>query len=120
MQFRLVAPAGQTPVLAVSGFGAHRALAAEAGLHVLETPGEETKRFTARVRVVEEPAADTPALYAKLLHALGEAPAGRAVIRRYRDGDSPLVRDSASGKRSGQLDRVLKGDFDLIFDPTPA
>jgi hypothetical protein len=35
-------------------------------------------------------------------------------VRRYREQPSPLVRDSARGWRSGRLDRVLDGDFDLI------
>ncbi|NIP45933.1 MAG: hypothetical protein GWN21_06060, partial [Gammaproteobacteria bacterium] len=36
------------------------------------------------------------------------------IVRRYREQPSPLVRDSARGWRSGRLDRVLEGDFDLI------
>jgi len=35
------------------------------------------------------------------------------LIRRYRFGASPLVRDTA-GWRSGRLDTVLGGDFDLV------
>ncbi len=35
-------------------------------------------------------------------------------VRRYRRGPSPLVRDSARSWRTGRLDRVLEGDFDLI------
>jgi ATP-dependent Clp protease ATP-binding subunit ClpC len=34
-------------------------------------------------------------------------------VRRYRPGRSPLVRDTARGYRTGRLDRVLAGDFDL-------
>ena len=41
-----------------------------------------------------------------------EAPV--AVVRRYREKPSPLVRDAIRGWRSGKLDRVLGGDFDLI------
>ena len=37
-----------------------------------------------------------------------------AVVRRYREGPAPLVRDIASGWRSGRLDAVLGGDFDLM------
>ncbi len=36
------------------------------------------------------------------------------ITRRYREVPSPLVRDSSRGWRSGRLDRVLDGDFDLI------
>jgi ATP-dependent Clp protease ATP-binding subunit ClpC len=36
------------------------------------------------------------------------------VVRRYREGPSPLVRDSARSWRTGKLERVLDGDFDII------
>ena len=39
------------------------------------------------------------------------------VVRRYRHEPSPLVRD-ASGMRTGRIDRVLAGDFDLLADAT--
>ena len=40
-------------------------------------------------------------------------PSPNAVVRRYRTGPSPLVRDSARGYRTGNLDGVLAGEFDL-------
>ena len=127
MQFRLVErPGGGAPLLAVSGFGAWRTLQAEAGLHVLETGAlEDKRRITARVRVAEEPEGQgAPAGYEALLKALEGAPARRQIVRRYRDGASPLIRDSASGRRSGHWDAVMDGDFDLVFatetDPEPA
>ena len=40
-----------------------------------------------------------------------EAPS--VIVRRYRPGKAPLVRDSVRGYRTGRLDRVLAGDFDL-------
>jgi hypothetical protein len=36
------------------------------------------------------------------------------VVRRYRDGAAPLVRDAHGGWRTGRFDLVLGGDFDLI------
>ena len=36
------------------------------------------------------------------------------LVRRYRDGASPLVRDMVAGWRTGRFDAVLQGDFDLI------
>jgi ATP-dependent Clp protease ATP-binding subunit ClpC len=36
------------------------------------------------------------------------------VVRRYRRKPSPLVRDSVRAWRTGRLDRVLAGDFDLL------
>jgi ATP-dependent Clp protease ATP-binding subunit ClpC len=35
-------------------------------------------------------------------------------VRRYRERPSPLVRDSRLGWRSGRLDFVLDGNFDLL------
>jgi ATP-dependent Clp protease ATP-binding subunit ClpC len=108
----------ETAVLLVSGFGAHRALRNETGLHVLEVPddGKAVERVTARVRIVPAPLGDLPPakLRAALAAAFSQAETSNALIRRYRDGASPLVRDMIGGWRSGRLDAVLRGDFDLI------
>jgi hypothetical protein len=42
------------------------------------------------------------------------APSSDSVVRRYREDPAPLVRDSVRGYRTGRLDRVLAGDFDLF------
>jgi ATP-dependent Clp protease ATP-binding subunit ClpC len=121
MQFeRLDGGEGSAPLLSVSGFGAHRTLAREAGLHVLELPpGEGRRREVARVRVVaglDEAVAE--AGRRKVLAArLAAAPELKTVVRRYRERPSPLVRDTATGRRSGNLDQILAGDFDLVFAP---
>jgi ATP-dependent Clp protease ATP-binding subunit ClpC len=36
------------------------------------------------------------------------------VVRRYRGEPSPLVRSGDGSWRTGKLDAVLRGDFDLI------
>jgi ATP-dependent Clp protease ATP-binding subunit ClpC len=41
-------------------------------------------------------------------------PATAIVVRRYRIGPSPLVRDSVRNWRTGRLDRVLAGEFDVM------
>jgi ATP-dependent Clp protease ATP-binding subunit ClpC len=111
-------PKGVGPtVLQVSGFGAFRTLEGEAGLHVLEeTDLEGGRRTVARVRAVagplEEPRpADAYREFTRLLSAAADS---SAVVRRYRDGPAPLVRDVKGGWRSGRLEAVLKGDFDLM------
>jgi ATP-dependent Clp protease ATP-binding subunit ClpC len=108
----------ETPVLLAGGFGAHRALRNETGLHVLEVPddGKTVERVTARVRIVPVPLGDLPParLRAALAAAFSQAGASNTLIRRYRNGASPLVRDMAAGWRSGRLDAVLRGNFDLI------
>ncbi|MBE2317354.1 ATP-dependent Clp protease ATP-binding subunit [Solirubrobacter sp. CPCC 204708] len=83
----------------VSGFGALRVLAPEDGMHVLEVPdgkgGYERRRV--RVRVV------------------GAPEEGRStIVRRYRERPTPLVRDAIRGWRTGRLDAVLAGGFDLV------
>ena len=54
---------------------------------------------------------DLAAVAGELLTAAG---VGDRVVRRYRERDAPLVRDAGRGYRTGRLDRVLAGDFDLF------
>jgi ATP-dependent Clp protease ATP-binding subunit ClpC len=110
-------------VLAVSGLGAGAILAAEAGVHVLEVvgDGEQHERTAERVAAAIEVAAwrpeagfqDTP-LAAHAEKALANAPVPTQVVRRYRSDPSPLVRDAVRRYRTGRLDRVLAGDFDVF------
>ena len=108
---------GKGPILHVTGFGAQRVLEAEAGLHVLEDPAERNaRRLVARVVVASGPERE-PAKGKELEVAaslLAAAPGGSNIVRRYRAGASPVVRDTASGWRTGKLDAVLGGDFDLM------
>lgn len=104
----------------VSGYGAFSLLLPEAGFHILETPRKEGNfhRYKARVRVSalpEEPI-EAPDKLAKLakesFDRLGDL--RLLVVRRYREQPSPLVRDSIRNWRTGKIERVLGGDFDLI------
>jgi ATP-dependent Clp protease ATP-binding subunit ClpC len=110
-------------LIAVSGYGAYTILLPESGTHVFETAQEEKpfNRTRASVRVVGQP--DEPAgrganaLRQQAERSLDEESSSSnaaAVVRRYREEPSPLVRDSARGWRTGRLERVLEGDFDLI------
>ena len=110
-------------VLAVSGFGAYAILRPEAGLHVLERPQADDHpafvRARARVAVApqpEEPPAGGPdAWRGQALTALEkEGDGGGVVVRRYREAPSPLVRDGVRGWRTGRIDRVFDGHFDVI------
>ncbi|HYE14879.1 MAG TPA: PCRF domain-containing protein, partial [Pyrinomonadaceae bacterium] len=112
-------------LMAVSGYAAFTILRPESGFHVFETPQDEKGFSRARVlvRVVgqpEEPAGHGEgALRRQAERALAEDDAcaqqqQHAVVRRYREEPSPLVRDSARGWRTGKIERVLEGDFDLI------
>ena len=103
-----------TAALVIAGFGAASVLSRENGLHVLEN--DDARRCVARVRVAAlwtaESAADIPA--AALAKALATAPTASAIVRRYRFEPSPLVRDAERGWRTGRLDDVTAGDFDLF------
>jgi ATP-dependent Clp protease ATP-binding subunit ClpC len=119
MQLQEFAPQkGKAPtVLQVTGFGAHRTLTAEAGLHILEEiDGKEGQRTVARVRAAAGPLAEPrPSnAYREFAAMLREGGDPSAIVRRYREGPAPLVRDVKTGWRSGRLDAVLGGDFDLI------
>jgi len=106
------------PLLLISGFGAHRLLKREAGLHVLELTDDDRgpARATARVRVAAAPLGEPPPekLRRALKEAFDRAGVPTNVVRRYRGDPSPLVRDMTAGWRSGRFDAVLRGDFDLI------
>ena len=82
----------------VTGFAALRVLRPEAGLHVFETPDGRGGYSRRRVRVTVTP---------------GETPSD-TIVRRYRERPTPLVRDSVRGWRTGRLDFVLAGGFDLV------
>ncbi len=106
------------PLLTVSGFGACRTLTREAGLHVLDgiESSETTSRMTARVLTV--PVAATEASQAQLRKRLDETFAKlerpKTIVRRYRRSPSPLVRNADGSWRSGRVDEVLGGDFDIL------
>jgi len=130
MQIQLLEETGGDAVspyrllLAISGFAAFSILEPENGLHILEIPEEEGKSFKrckVQVRVVPQP--DEPAgpgLEAFRLQAMRTLDShglkSVTIVRRYRESPSPLVRDSVRGWRTGKLDRVLDGDFDLIVE----
>ncbi|MDJ0866084.1 MAG: AAA family ATPase [Myxococcota bacterium] len=111
-------------VLSVSGFGAYSILAPEDGLHVLEVPADAGRGFDrhrASVHVVAHAGdpgdGSAGALRGPARAALGSLGSGELrIVRRYRSEPSPLVRDGVRGWRTGRLDRVLGGDFDLMAE----
>jgi ATP-dependent Clp protease ATP-binding subunit ClpC len=108
---------GSGYLLAVSGIGAYSILATESGLHVFESPHDERSfdRAAVQVTVAPRPAAAPDVEPLELARqALAGLNVPATVVRRYRERPSPLVRDSVRGLRTGRLDRVLAGDFDVM------
>jgi ATP-dependent Clp protease ATP-binding subunit ClpC len=109
-------------LLSISGFAAYAILEPESGLHLMEMRQDEKSfyRLKVQVRVLAQP--DEPPQHGQTVlmqarRALAQSgdEAEPAVVRRYREEPSPLVRDSVRNWRTGKLERVLGGDFDLIF-----
>lgn len=106
-------------ILEVSGFGAYTLLENEKGRHVLEDLKDHktTVQCTLLVNVVPQQdmdGADRYDLLSQAKEAFNTVEARQEIIRRYRFEPSPLVRDNVKQWRTGHLDRVLEGDFDLI------
>jgi ATP-dependent Clp protease ATP-binding subunit ClpC len=104
--------------LEIDGLGCGEILGRESGLHVLEhvdehrDGGKAVDREQVRVLVVPGPSsADGSAAIAPAAATEVEP---TTIVRRYRPGRASLVRDSVRGYRTGRLDRVLAGDFDLF------
>jgi ATP-dependent Clp protease ATP-binding subunit ClpC len=121
MEVLLETPERYRLIAAVSGFGAYAILRPETGLHVLERPstdGRPLSRMRVHVRVAGQPDAerrDLVSLREAAERALAEPDADdHRIVRRYRELPSPLVRDAIRGWRSGRVDLVLGGDFDLV------
>ncbi len=105
----------------VSGLGAATILRPEAGLHLLElaeqsSNGERVERVHMQVEIAPRPLAPFAdgRLAAEARSALDRATSATTVVRRYRFEPAPLVRDAVRGYRTGRIDRVLAGDFDLF------
>jgi ATP-dependent Clp protease ATP-binding subunit ClpC len=114
---------GEERLCVVSGLGAGEILLSENGLHVLEllSQNEQGDRHVERVSCVVEvvgrevlPEGERTDAAALASAALAHVAPPSAVVRRYRPRPTPLVRDAVRGYRTGRLDRVLAGDFDLF------
>jgi ATP-dependent Clp protease ATP-binding subunit ClpC len=110
-------------MLAVAGYASYGILEKETGMHVWEIPtgsGKSFQRCKAYVQVVPQPVepagneADALLKQAQQEFARAADDGQLTIVRRYREEPSPLVRDGVKNWRSGRLDRVLGGDFDLM------
>jgi C-terminal, D2-small domain, of ClpB protein len=106
-------------LLAVTGIGAYPILANELGLHVFESPHDERSFDRVAALVTVAPRSPAPPDVEPLelaRQAVATLNVSASVVRRYRAKPSPLVRDSIRDWRTGRLDRVLAGDFDVMLD----
>jgi ATP-dependent Clp protease ATP-binding subunit ClpC len=124
MQMHRFDATGDEWLCAVSGLGCGQILMPETGLHVMEIDREradgahDTTRISTLVQVAPWPPGpelDRASLAALARSTLDQVPITPAVVRRYRAEPAPLVRDARRGYRTGRIDRVLAGDFDLFF-----
>ncbi len=113
MQVEALKIPGWTRAWAIEGFAALRILEDEGGIHIGEEGGLGE---TARVEIATAPQAPEPAsmLAANSIADALEQARCPEIVRRYQDRPTPLVRDRRRGFRSGRLDRVLAGHFDLM------
>lgn len=112
--------ADYTCIMAMSGFAAYAILEEESGMHVLEIMNKDKQltRCNVRVQVAPQdlaPEGNTAAFLEQARAAFrknNEKP--RRIIRRYQTTPTPLVRDNVRKWRTGRLDRVLDGNFDVM------
>ena len=106
-------------IFSLGGFGSYAILSRESGLHVMESPIDESRFDRVRARVVVAPQPEPPSPRRKdqirtareLLNASeNQAP---AIVRRYRELPSSLVRDKVAGWRTGRIDAIWAGNFDV-------
>ena len=118
MKFRELKDQSGQKEYAFRGFGAYAILQAEAGIHVWEVPtnGKKRERIRAYVEVIPQGVIyqeQDLAQYAdRLFQESDHSP--KIVVRTYRAAPSPLVKDNQRSWRTGLLQRVLNGDFDLF------
>jgi ATP-dependent Clp protease ATP-binding subunit ClpC len=115
--------ASRHSLLVISGFGVARLLEGEAGLHVLDyAQSDDSGRTVARVTVNVTPSVlpESPAELYAVLSGLDKGSPQGIVVRRYRVDSSPVIRDLRQGWRTGRVELVFDGHFDLIGDVWPA
>jgi ATP-dependent Clp protease ATP-binding subunit ClpC len=108
-------------ILAVSGFAAFPILKPEHGIHEMAITGKRGQTIHLRTRVLVTPQPDEP-VHGRNDPLLRQAEESFSlvetenlkVVRRYREEPSPLVRDSVRQFRTGRIDVIWRGDFDLL------
>lgn len=120
MNYRSNTENEQMAVWAVSGFGVFEILEKEEGIHLWEYKNEsnQPKKSMANIHILGLPnnSSDTSIeLFEKVWFSYLPAQTNDSmqVTRRYVSASSPLVIDKVANWRTGNLDDVLSGNFDL-------
>jgi len=105
----------------VSGFGVVTLLQPEQGKHIWEQPKspKQFSRHPVTVRVLPlryDKPIEGDSLYDTFASRLAGINSEPVIVRRYRQQPAPLVRNSIHPWRSGRLDKVLQGEFDVMSD----
>ena len=109
-------------LLSVSGLAAYTILENEHGVHTLENSRDnpnETEKTAVQVYVAPQREASSTTHRQSVFEQAAEAIQSTnsnelRVVRRYQEAPTPLVRDRVRGWRTGRLDLVLAGNFDIL------
>ena len=86
----------------------------------LRPPALESDQNTSGFGAIASKGTSTRAAdFAARVAAQGDREPGNAIVRRYRFGSAPLVKDSRSGLSSARLSRVLEGHIDAFLLASP-
>jgi hypothetical protein len=116
MDIRPMAVAGWQRAWSIEGFAALRILEDEHGLHIAEEGGlGETAAVQIAVTAQPPgPASLLPEAPSAIAAKAFDRIASSDIVRRYQERPTPLVRDRRRDFRTGRLDLVLAGHFDLM------
>lgn len=128
MQFKILQSGDErhnATVFWFGGYGARQIMDAENGLHIWEvqspvdsTTGKSPKPTRYRLKVVvfpyEGPVSDKSLLMSDYKKLSAENTVMTEIVRTYKLGDKPLIKDHVSGWKTARLDLVLKGGFDVM------
>lgn len=116
MEIRPLAVKGWHRAWSIEGFAALRILELVNGLHLAEEGGLGETAAVQIAVTAQPPGPESllPEPPAVLAARLLDLTATRDLVRRYQEHPTPLVRDRRRDFRTGRLDLVLAGHFDLM------
>ena len=106
-------------IMVIEGFAAYQVLEKERGIHVWEATPKTNKVERIKVRVDVRPVPDeipSKESLDDIVKKIFDSSSSNLtkITRKYRYKPSPLVSDNVAHWRSGRIDKILAGDFDLM------